>query len=260
MHCIDAGERCSLTSLNQTAAELEKSVWDLIDTIKFNPLSLGDFILDYSELKGAIAAAFYTADAWPNLADQLTVLLSGTAKDYPELFSSGGGAGAASQVELASTTESLAAIRCVDRRVRASFSEFSAATEQLYSTSRLYGDLTSALNADCARWKVEPREPFQGDLHSIETRNPVLIIGNTFDGQTSIVSAHNISSSFPDSGVLEVNGYGHASISLPSACTVREVSKYWTSGTLPENGKVCEVDALPYMNQTWADVLEELGS
>ncbi|KAL3464861.1 Alpha/Beta hydrolase protein [Aspergillus heterothallicus] len=257
--CIDAGDRCSLNQLNKTAAELEQSVWDLIDTIKSNPISLGNSILDYSTLKGAMAQAFYTISAWPNLADQLTVLLSGTAEDHPELFASLAG-GAASQVALSPTIESLAGIHCVDRRVRASFDEFSEAAEQLYNTSRSYGDLTAALTADCARWRIEPKEPFEGNLHNIEVMNPVLIIGNTFDGQTSIVSAHNVSASFPDSRVLEVNGYGHASVSLPSVCAVKEVANYWTTGQLPDEGKICEVDALPYMNQTWADVLQELGA
>ncbi|KAL2795432.1 Alpha/Beta hydrolase protein [Aspergillus keveii] len=255
--CIDAGERCPLNTLNQTAEELEQSVWDLIDDIKYYPISFGDFIFGYSELKGAIAQAFYAISAWPILAEQLTVLLNGTAEDHPELFNTGG---AASQVATSTTIQSLAGIHCVDRKVRASFDEFSAAMEELYDTSRSYGDLTSALTADCAQWKVDPREPYEGNLHNIEVESPVLIIGNTWDSQTSIVSARNISASFPDSEVLQVHGYGHGSISIPSVCTVKEVSTYWTTGKLPESGRVCKDTARPYMNETWAGVLEELGA
>jgi hypothetical protein len=194
-----------MNQLNQTAAELQQSVWDLIDTLKYNPLSLGDFIFGYSELKGAIAQTFYAISAWPILAEQLTVLLNGTAEEHPEIFGSGG---SASQVATSTTIQSLAGFHCVDRKVRASFDDFSAAMDELYNTSRFYGDLTSALTADCAQWKVEPREPFEGDLHNIKVNNPVLIIGNTWDGQTSLVSARNISASFPDSEVLQVHGYG----------------------------------------------------
>lgn len=32
------------------------------------------------------------------------------------------------------------------------------------------------------------------------------------------------------------------------------MSAYWANGTLPETGKVCEVDAPLYSNVTWVDV------
>ena len=37
------------------------------------------------------------------------------------------------------------------------------------------------------------------------------------------------------------------------------MSAYWTEDKLPKSGKVCDIDAQPYSNRTWADVLEELA-
>lgn len=47
----------------------------------------------------------------------------------------------------------------------------------------------------------------------------------------------------------------HASLGLPSACSLRAIRKYWADGIMPQNGTVCKVDAPPFSNVTWVDVL-----
>lgn len=36
-----------------------------------------------------------------------------------------------------------------------------------------------------------------------------------------------------------------------------KTTDYWLDGTLPEPKTVCEVDAKPYSNVTWADVFKQ---
>lgn len=50
----------------------------------------------------------------------------------------------------------------------------------------------------------------------------------------------------------------HASIGLPSACSLKAMRAYWNDGTMPEPGTVCKVDAPPFSNITWDDVLRDL--
>ncbi|EMR67890.1 putative peptidase tripeptidyl-peptidase protein [Eutypa lata UCREL1] len=108
----------------------------------------------------------------------------------------------------------------------------------------------------CAQWQIEPRERYEGSFDGVQTRNPVLFVGNTYDAHTPLVSARNVSAGFAGSVVLEVNGYGHSSLAAPSLCTIQRTSAYWLHGTLPEPGTVCEVDAPLYSNVTWGDVIQ----
>jgi len=46
-----------------------------------------------------------------------------------------------------------------------------------------------------------------GDFR-VKTKNPVLLIGSTYDPVTPIASAHNVSAGFEGSVVLERGGFG----------------------------------------------------
>jgi len=59
----------------------------------------------------------------------------------------------------------------------------------------------------CTQWKIEAKERYEGDFQ-VQTKKPVLLIGNTYDGLTPLLSAHNVSSGLKGSVVLEVRGYG----------------------------------------------------
>lgn len=104
--------------------------------------------------------------------------------------------------------ESLLGIHCGDRITRlTSFDQFLPAVDRLYNTSIMMGDFTVGPGMTCAQWKFDAKERYLGDF-KVTTKNPVLLIGNTFDGHTPIRSAYNVSSGFKDSVVLEVNGHG----------------------------------------------------
>jgi hypothetical protein len=99
-------------------------------------------------------------------------------------------------------------IHCVDRTPRtSSFDEFLPTVRRLYKTSRIFGDVTVSTSATCAQWRIEAKERYEGDFR-VQTRNPILLIGNTYDGHTPLVSAYNVSSGFEGSVVLEIHGYG----------------------------------------------------
>lgn len=77
----------------------------------------------------------------------------------------------------------------------------------------LVGDVPTYIYSACAQWKIEPKERYTGDFN-VKTKSPVLFIGNIFDGLTPLVSAKNVSSTFEDSVVLTVNGWGVSLIQL----------------------------------------------
>ncbi|KAI2471100.1 alpha/beta-hydrolase [Annulohypoxylon bovei var. microspora] len=257
--CVENRENCALaTGNNKTADELEQAVWDLLDTLKYNPIAVRNYKADYSSVKGLIVQSLYNSADWPGLALMLNYIFTEqldalqdtvdaqNLTDVPDIFSA------------IAQPLSLAGIHCSDNMVRTEkFEDFLPAVRHMYDTSRIIGDGLVSLYATCAQWKIEPKERYTGDFN-VKTKNPVLFIGNSRDALTPLVSAKNVSATFEGSVVLEVNGYGHSSLAAPSACTIKTTSAYWADGTLPPEGKVCELDAPLYSGITWADVIDSV--
>ncbi|PGH09344.1 hypothetical protein GX51_00787 [Blastomyces parvus] len=254
--CLENPDQCPLAHRNKNPRHLEKTIWKLIDALKYRPITIGGILFDHSGIKNMIAGALYDTGRWQSLTANLELLLTGKAHTDPSKF----GSDALTTVLGAPVSTALTGIRCVDKAYRThSYDEFEAASEELHSISRVYGDLTSPLVADCARWKVEPKERYEGDFN-VRTKNPVLLTGNRGDAHTPLISAYNVSATFKGSVVLEVDGFGHGSMALPSKCTMKNMVAYWTKGKLPAHGTVCEVESRPFSNITWADVFKGLES
>ncbi|KAF3355718.1 Maltose permease MAL61 [Verticillium dahliae VDG1] len=254
--CLDFHENCALSKYNISGAELEKKFWDFLETIKYDPLVLGPATVDYSTLKFITALSLYDASTWPTYTAFLDLLMTRSNDTLAvQTMTENGWLTTKSEGD-----EAIFQIRCGDRVARAaSLEEFKPAIDRLTNTSRVYGDLVVALNAACAQWQVGAAERLDSDFH-VKTKNPVLFVGNTWDGHTPLVSAKNVSSTFDGSGLLEIRGYGHGSHVLPSSCSLKAISAYWTDGVLPEPGTVCPVEGVPYSGMTWADVYAEVAS
>lgn len=50
----------------------------------------------------------------------------------------------------------------------------------------------------------------------------------------------------------------HASINVPSACTLRQTMAYWLKGTLPEPGNICDAPQA-WSGYGWADAIDEVA-
>jgi TAP-like protein len=204
---------------NATAAEIEQAVRELIDTVKYHPIPLGSFMLDYNVLKGMIVQSMYGTFYWPLLTSLLDMLLTGNTKDALAVLTELAG-GASVTEESKQLLMGVMGIHCADRTVRVStFDEFLPVVDQLYKGSKIFGDVTPAISMICAQWKMKAKEVYDGDFQA-NTKEPVLLIGNTGDGFTPLASAYNVSSGFKDSVVLEVNGYG---VSIRSPNTMSTV-------------------------------------
>lgn len=201
--CVEDPQNCALAASNVTAAQLEDAVWDFIETIKYKPIALGTFLLDYTFVKQTIQHALYGTNSWPALTAVFGALLLGNTEGLATTTPPTG----VSAEAMASTMATIG-IHCSDRTYReSSYEKILPEMQKLIGTSRIVGDITTQISMICAHWKMPAKEIYQGDFH-VKTQKPVLIIGNTHDAFTPIVSAHNLSSTFEDSVVLEVNGYG----------------------------------------------------
>ncbi|KJZ75311.1 hypothetical protein HIM_05237 [Hirsutella minnesotensis 3608] len=252
---------CSLARPGKSAADLERSVWELLERLRTRPVAVGTLVFDDNVLRNIVAQALYTTTSWKNLTDIIDMLMTDNVNERA-ILETVGGPSLVSVDDLQATVNktmavpmALAGIHCLDRAARpGTYEKLRPSLRRLFKTSRIMGGAGSQTSVVCAQWKLEPKERYTGDFN-VRPRRPVLIIGNTYDGHTPIASAHNVSAGFKDSVVLEVNGYGHTSINLPSLCSLKTLSSYWLNGTLPKPGTVCAVDSPPFSNVTWLDVI-----
>ena len=214
--CVDNPSKCVLAQSqpDATAEELEAQAYAALEGLKREPLTLGTIILDYSTLKGFIATNLYGMEGWPTVALFFDLLIRGEVDALEELLLllAGGDSSGQDDIEIAKsqlrTTQALFGIHCGERTVRAdTFEEIEPAAEKLFSMSRILADASSSVLMTCARWKVDARERYEGGF-DVRTKEPVLVIGNTYDAHTPLVSARNVSSGLENSALLEVNGYG----------------------------------------------------
>jgi hypothetical protein len=87
----------------------------------------------------------------------------------------------------------------------------------------------------------------------IETAYPLLILSMTYDPVCPLVAARTAAEAFVGSRIVEVEGYGHCSIAVPSICLAKHVRAVLYDGVLPQakNAK-CKVD-FPYFVQPGRD-------
>jgi TAP-like protein len=295
--CIEAGhEKCPMAALNKTAEELESDMWAFFDSLLEVPISNGTtgMFLDSFIAKGAFFQASYSVANWPKHAALYTPLIWGTPAEGMAAWAKDQEATAiearASDDAATKATEKTAtregkdhalvaaamalldppntldpidkfwAIHCSDRNVRvASYKDLAPAFERLDKISKLRGSSHAITAAVCAQWPIKAKESYEGDF-AVETKHPVLLMGLTYDTPSSIAGAYNASASFANSKVIEVEGAGHTSYSLPSVCAGRHIIAYWSNGTVPEDNIKCETETNPWDEvRTWAGVFESLG-
>ncbi|KAM0275098.1 hypothetical protein ACHAQH_007578 [Verticillium albo-atrum] len=268
--CVDNPDKCPLTTSfpNATALDLEKMTYDLIESLKYRPIPILNFIIDYELIQGVISESLYDPATWPFLTTAFNALLTGNLTSLAgALIPPTGSETPTNETEPAEDPvsagnafkEATIGIRCADKNTRySSLKEILPTIEKLHAKSRLLGDLTTYAVMQCAQWPIDAVERYEGDFHA-ETRHPALLVGNTYDNLTPLISARNISESLVGSTVLQHDGYGHTSLAQPSLCTVNVLREYFGNGTLPEEGAVCDVDIPLFGDGKWDVVYELMG-
>ncbi|TPX08569.1 uncharacterized protein E0L32_009908 [Thyridium curvatum] len=241
--CVAAGpEKCALARRNATASELEEATYTLIETLKRDPIYYKTSIVDYNFIKNVIVEFLYTPSGWPLLVAALDTLLPGSGGLDPKIMDAVIGAMASAAPSSEALLDGNFGIKCGDKHNRfAALAGARPVLADLRTRSRLLGDVLDMVTLQCARWRMDAAERYEGDFVA-KTREPVLIVGNSFDPLTPLVSAKNVSAGLEGSVVLEHKGFGHASLAMFSSCTAATTAAYFVNGTMPKVGATCEVD------------------
>lgn len=150
------------------------------------------------------------------------------------------------------------AIHCGDRIPRTNnYEEIPPALRKQYSTSYFVGGTNAVTQSICAQWPWKAKEVYQSDFKA-KTRHPILVMSNSLDGQTPLVSARNMSSGFEGAVILENDGVGHGAFSFPSTCIAKHVMDYWVDGLMPANGTICNAEFGAFEKKTWFELLASM--
>jgi TAP-like protein len=111
-------------------------------------------------------------------------------------------------------------------------------------SSAIFGRIWTWASSICADWPRADQDRYTGPCDG-HTANPVLVIGNRFDPATRYEGAVTVANLLPDSRLLTLHGWGHASLFL-SRCADELASRYLVDLVLPSPGTVCEQDHVPF--------------
>ncbi|KAI2472380.1 alpha/beta-hydrolase [Annulohypoxylon bovei var. microspora] len=244
--CIKAGNDCALSSLAASKDALRAKFLSLAKQLKDSPLSVylnttvyG--IIDYETIwYKAIFPALYKPANWYSLAEQLAKILEGNATEALLSY------GLSEPWNIAG--DSTEFITYNDGASGASYwpQDRESALDVLipYMNQSIFAPTEYGGYYIKQQWKV-PRTHRYVPRIGVKTAHPVLILSTSYDPVCPLLSARSANAAFKDSKIVEVQGYGHCSVSIPSTCLARHVRAFLYNGTVPDGYTQCEVDG-PY--------------
>ena len=208
--CVAHPENCALARPNKTAGDLEEDLYIFLQDIRLNPVPLPNATtpqdaVTYPAIEGRLLSSLYRPLEYPIMAAVLDGLMQRNATLAGILFAADAESGAVPIM----AREAILGIRCGDKVPRVdSLSDLRPTYLEFEETTKFFLDVWGTANTiTCAQWKFEARERYTGNF-DVETANPILFVGNTYDPVTPFVSAKNMSESFRNGALLHHNGFG----------------------------------------------------
>jgi pimeloyl-ACP methyl ester carboxylesterase len=194
--------------------------------------------LTYAGVLTAFFGELRNPATWPQFARDLEAAVNGD------------GSALETKARLYSPVEGSApapvALGCADSPARRGTKAWPRVIRRLTRVSRLYGpELGWWLWAPCAAWPARSAVRYTGPWNAY-TQNPILLVGTTNDPNTSYANARITARRLGHAVLLTHDGYGHVSISDPSACIEQAVRNYLVELVAPRRGTVCQSDRQPF--------------
>jgi pimeloyl-ACP methyl ester carboxylesterase len=251
--CREAGEQCAFSDGRRTAARWEA----LARAVKDEPVDLGpDGLYTYDFLISDAVGAMYAPEVWAGPDGYAAFLdfvadatLGGQSegvqarvvrRDFLDRIDSGG---VQTEPDYFNGFEAYFGNQCADTQYPTTLERFREIGQYAREGSR-FGPFWWWFNNGCADWPVAP-DRYVGPW-TARTSEPVLVVGNYFDGVTDYAGAQATSRLLPNSRLLSYAGWGHTAYGR-SECTAQHINAYLLDGTLPARGTVCPANPNPFL-------------
>ncbi|KAF2035619.1 hypothetical protein EK21DRAFT_96813 [Setomelanomma holmii] len=258
--CYDEGKNGSCAFWDESPEAIEKRFDAVLDDISNNPIPVAldvPAIVTVSDLKNLMTSVPYNPlDTFPVLANILVDLEQRNATLVAQLLGIGIQQDSCKIVpELIEDTEPRQFIACTDANGRFNLSTYDAWVDHandLIKRSKYLGEAwASGTSVACRKLdiKAPKSQIFEGYPSANKTSNPLLFISTEIDPVTPLAAAQKMAKRFGGAKLLVQESVGHTSISSVSECTYGVMKRYFSDTLeLPEDGKRCENDRVPFKN------------
>ncbi|SDG65023.1 alpha/beta hydrolase fold [Lentzea fradiae] len=226
--CAAPGANCAFAG-----GDLKQKWADLVAKVTAAPVTTPDGRFDRVTLVSTVWDALAQPDTWQDTAR----ILQGVWEAPASLTASSTG-------YTANRFEAFNAIQCSDSdfpRDPAVYSAFGASEDQRvpYWGRAVVFDMMA-----CAFWQGRDDDRYTGPWNRW-TSAPILFVNSRFDPSTPLHGARDGAAEMARTGFLTVEGYGHTTMYVRSACAEKVKRDYLFTGVLPTR-KTCGVDSLPF--------------
>lgn len=219
--------------------------------LRAQPLALPDgSSFGYSELITLTVETLYAPSLWDELALTLEQLYAATRP--------GRDASAAARIKKLPGQGARATADTYDNSIEAGLASFCSETRnprqpQDYrrvaaradQRAPYVGAYWTYLSLACARWPARAQDRYAGPW-TVPTANPILLLNPRFDPATPHRNAVTMSRLLPGSRLVTVNGWGHTTAQIRSACADAYVARYLIRRTLPGADATCPPGIVPF--------------
>jgi pimeloyl-ACP methyl ester carboxylesterase len=271
--CYDAGKNGTCSFWDESPAKIEARYQAIVDDLTLNPIPVSDgttpAIVTVTDLKSIQSVVMYDlltyatifSDALVQLENRNAILVAnylgiGTRKQSdcktvnPELYAD---------------IEPRQFIACIDANQRYNLSTYDAwvtYANTLVNMSKYLGEGWAAGTAVGCRSlaiKAPKSQIFEGYPSANRTSNPLLFVSTAIDPVTPLRAAEKMVKRFGGARLLVQDSVGHASVSSVSQCTYGVFRRYLDKGELPEEGKHCSNDRVPFRDHAGGLGLKKRG-
>jgi len=233
-------KRCALAGHGAVAPR----VAGLLARLQHAPISAPEAMppgrLSYSGLASVLVATLANPATWPQLARDLQRAIDGDGSPLETM------ARAVVAGTHAAANDSPVSITCTDSPASQGPGAWRRVIARLRRVSPWAGLFVGWGSwAPCASWPARAADRYTGPWNA-HTKNPILIIGTTFDPASPYANARRVARLLANAVLLTHDGYGHTSEADPSRCVIHATSAYLVGLAIPKRGTVCRSNRQPF--------------
>jgi pimeloyl-ACP methyl ester carboxylesterase len=231
--CSQAGPRCAFS-----VGEPHRKFADILARLKQG----GSGRTSLAAVLSAVSYGLHSSTRWRNLA----TVLQGVYDSLHPAGAAAKGPPLTLDPYIPRHSGSFLAVQCVDSdypRDPQAYQRLIPAEDQ----RQPYFGLTALFDmAQCITWPAADRDRYLGPWdHS--GQHPILVVNNRYDPETPLWNAQATTDELGNARLLIVEGYGHTTLNVHSACASAAEANYLITLQLPADGTTCSADRQPFL-------------